>query len=87
MWATFFWRAPAPDKPQPIVNAATLRGQEPWMVSEHYTDEIIAGIYRDVAADLARGKQLRAFPLKNSDEPACTFGVFLAPHNEEEGAD
>jgi len=29
VWATFFWHAPAQDKPQPIVNAATLRGEAP----------------------------------------------------------
>ena len=46
--------------------------------SEHYTEEIVAGLYRDVAGDLARGKQLRAFPLQNSHEPACTFRVFRA---------
>jgi hypothetical protein len=39
VWATFFWRAPAEGKPQPIVNSATLRGQGPWMVNEHYTDD------------------------------------------------
>ncbi|AMN40112.1 hypothetical protein [Rhodoplanes sp. Z2-YC6860] len=39
VWATFFWHAPAKDKSQPIVNPATLRGQDPWMVTEHYTVE------------------------------------------------
>jgi hypothetical protein len=39
VWATFFWHAPVEDKPQPIVNSATLRGQDPWMVNEHYTDD------------------------------------------------
>lgn len=41
--------------------------------SEHYTDEILRGIYREIAGDQARGRQLRAFPLKNHDEPALVF--------------
>ena len=39
VWATFFWRAPAQghsaDKPAPVVNAATARGQDPWMARDH----------------------------------------------------
>lgn len=46
--------------------------------SEHYTEEAIAGIYRDIAGDVARGKQLRAFPLENGDGPATVFRVFRA---------
>jgi hypothetical protein len=36
--ATFFWRpsAQATGKPDPIVNSATVKGQEPWMVNERY---------------------------------------------------
>jgi hypothetical protein len=38
VWATFFWRAPAQatGKLEPVVNSATVQGQEPWMVNEHY---------------------------------------------------
>ena len=36
--ATFFWRTPAQGKQEPIVNSATLKGQEPWMANEHYID-------------------------------------------------
>lgn len=43
--------------------------------SDHYTDEIFRSIYREIVGDVARGKQLRAFPLQNSDEPACLFRV------------
>lgn len=45
---------------------------------DHYSEEIVAGIYRDIAADLARGKQLRAFALRNADEPAVTFRAVRA---------
>lgn len=46
--------------------------------SEQYNDDILRRIYGDIAGDVARGKQLRAFPLNNSDEPACVFHVFRA---------
>jgi hypothetical protein len=38
VWATFFWKAPAQatGKPEPVVNSATVQGQEPWMVNEKY---------------------------------------------------
>ncbi len=39
--ATFFWRTPAqgnPGKPEPIVNSATVKGQEPWMANEHHIE-------------------------------------------------
>lgn len=38
--ATFFWRpsAQATAKPEPIVNSATVKGQESWMVNEHYIE-------------------------------------------------
>lgn len=38
VWATFFWRAPAQAQagnPAPVVNAATERGQDPWMARDH----------------------------------------------------
>lgn len=46
--------------------------------SEHYDEDAVRGIYRDIAGDVARGKQLREFSLRNSDEPALTFRVFRA---------
>lgn len=33
--ATFFWH-PSVTAPEPVVNAATRQGQEPWMVNERY---------------------------------------------------
>ena len=44
--------------------------------SEHYDEDAVRGIYGDIIGDLARGKQLRAFPLQNSDEPTMVFRVF-----------
>jgi len=38
VWATFFWRQPASEKDLPIVNSATLKGQEPWMANEHHIE-------------------------------------------------
>lgn len=36
--ATFFWHpsAKATGKPEPVVNAATRQGQDPWMANERY---------------------------------------------------
>ena len=36
VWSTFFWKAPAQAtvKPAPVVNSATVLGQEPWMANE-----------------------------------------------------
>lgn len=41
VWATFFWKAPAKaaGKPEPVVNSATVKGQEPWMANEHYIED------------------------------------------------
>jgi hypothetical protein len=44
--------------------------------SEHYTDENLQAIFGDIAADIARSRQLRAFPLANGDAPAAAFRVF-----------
>jgi hypothetical protein len=44
--------------------------------SEHFDEAAIQGIYRDIRGDVARGKQLSEFPLKNSDEPAFLFAAF-----------
>jgi hypothetical protein len=38
VWATFVWHAPAKDAPAPVVNSATLRGQEPWMANERHIE-------------------------------------------------
>lgn len=47
--------------------------------SDHYDEAAIQGIYRDIRGDIARGKQLSEFPLKNSDEPAFVFAAYRNP--------
>ncbi len=44
--------------------------------SDKFDDVAIQGIFRDLRGDLARGKLLSEFPLKNSDEPAFVFSPF-----------
>lgn len=44
--------------------------------SDNYDDFAIQGIFRDLRGDLARGKVLSEFPLKNSDEPAFVFSPY-----------
>ncbi|MEI8378867.1 MAG: hypothetical protein WCJ09_01975 [Planctomycetota bacterium] len=44
--------------------------------SDNYDDVAIQGIFRDLRGDLARGKLLSEFPLKNSDEPAFIFSPY-----------
>lgn len=43
--------------------------------SEQYSDDVLRGIYGDIAGDVSRGKILRSVPLKNSDEPSTVFRV------------
>ena len=52
--------------------------------SDHYDEESLQGIYRDIRGDIARGKQLGEFPLKNSDEPALVFAVHRSQIPEDE---
>ena len=44
--------------------------------SEHFDQAAIRGIYGDLRADVARGRILSEFPLKNSDEPSFVFRVY-----------
>jgi hypothetical protein len=44
--------------------------------SDNYSDEDVRSIYGDLASDLARTQQLRAFPLSNGDHPAVAFRAF-----------
>lgn len=62
-----------PEKQSPPAELLVLSALIQSYPSEHYTDEIYRDIYRDIAGDMARGKQLRAFPLTNGDGPACVF--------------
>lgn len=74
--------AVAPDKtnePQDVPEPVYLLGA----VLKHYPDQrlddaAIGGILRDIKGDLARGRVLSAFPLKNSDEPGYVFQAFRA---------
>ena len=61
VWATFFWKAPAKatGKPEPVVNSATQKGQEPWMANERYNAP---------GRDIARKSALEAL-----DKPWATF--------------
>jgi hypothetical protein len=61
VWATFFWKAPtkATGKPEPVVNSATVQGQEPWMANERYN---VTG------RDIARRSALEAL-----DKPWASF--------------
>ena len=45
---------------------------------ERYDETSLQGIYRDIAGDLARGKQLRGVPLDNADGPATVFHAVRA---------
>lgn len=67
---------PQRELPSPeVLQLSLLTRQYP---SEKYSEENIQSIYGDIAADLARSKQLRAFPLVNGDHPAVAFCVFRA---------
>jgi hypothetical protein len=76
-----------PDSPpselQPPTELLILSALVRQYPSEHYTQEALRGIQGDIAGDVARGKTLRAFPLKNSDAPALTF---RADRAEDQGA-
>jgi hypothetical protein len=61
-----------PQKPPslPVLVLARIIEEFP---SERYDEAIVENILNDVRADLARGRELSAFPLKNADEPAFIF--------------
>ena len=52
VWATFFWREPALEKPVPVVNSATRKGQEPWMANEHHAETTRANTRKSMLAAL-----------------------------------
>ncbi|MBS0204367.1 MAG: hypothetical protein JSS49_15795 [Planctomycetes bacterium] len=43
--------------------------------NEHFDEDAVQGIFRDIRGDVARGKVLANFPLRNSDEPAFVFAA------------
>jgi hypothetical protein len=69
---------PRPPTPAELILTSIVQ-QYP---SEHYTPEVIEGIFGDVRADLARGRELSKFPLQNGDEPAFVFAAYRSdrPH-------
>ncbi|MBC8113249.1 MAG: hypothetical protein H7062_02635 [Candidatus Saccharimonas sp.] len=75
--------AAAPELPSAEVLLLTyLTRRHP---SDRYDEAAIQGIFRDVRGDVARGRQLSEFPLKNSDEPAFVFATYRSqtPGNEQ----
>lgn len=63
---------PRPPTPAELI----LTGIVQQYPSEHYTDDVIEGIFGDIRGDLARGRELSKFPLQNSDEPAFIFAAY-----------
>ena len=47
--------------------------------SNHFDEAARQGIYLDLRGDLARGRVLSEFPLKNSDEPCFAFRADRGP--------
>lgn len=64
----------APAKPTMEILLLTFLMQR--YPSEHYDETALQGIYGDIRGDLARGRILSEFPLKNSDEPAFVFQAY-----------
>jgi hypothetical protein len=64
--------ADEPPKPPslPMLVLARIKEEFP---SDRYDEATVEGILQDVRADLARSRELSAFPLQNSDEPAFVF--------------
>jgi len=61
-----------PKKPVPLPVLVLARITEEFP-SDHYDDAAMEGILSDIRGDLARGRELSKFALKNSDEPAFIF--------------
>lgn len=61
---------PQPEAPVEVLLLTYLARRYP---SIHLDDEALRGIFSDIRGDLARGRVLSEFPLKNSDEPAFVF--------------
>ena len=69
--------APAVAPPSEEVLLLTVLTQR--YPSEHFDEAALQGIYRDIRGDLARGRILSEFALKNSDEPAFVFRAHRGP--------
>uniref|UniRef100_A0A7C4QQI3 Uncharacterized protein n=1 Tax=Schlesneria paludicola TaxID=360056 RepID=A0A7C4QQI3_9PLAN len=62
--------APSKGPPAPLLVLARLMEDYP---SDQYTPPVLEGILQDIRTDLARGRELSAFPLANGDQPAFLF--------------
>jgi hypothetical protein len=72
--------AEAPERPlRPSEEALLLACLTQRYPNEHFDEAALQGIYRDLRGDLARGRVLSDFPLKNSDEPSFVFGPYRGP--------
>jgi hypothetical protein len=69
----------APDRPALADELLLLNLIVQRYPSEHYDAEVLRGIYGDLRGDVARGRILSEFPLKNSDEPCFAFRVYRGP--------
>lgn len=66
--------APEPPPPPPEVLLLTyLLRTYP---NDHFDEQSVQGVFRDIRGDVTRGKSLAQFSLKNSDEPVFTFQAY-----------
>jgi hypothetical protein len=54
----------------PALVLARIQSEFP---SDKYDEDVVKGILQDIGGDLARSRELSAFPLQNGDEPAFLF--------------
>jgi hypothetical protein len=62
--------APPRKTPLAVLVLARILDEFP---SERYDEAALEGILADIRSDLARSRDLSAFPLQNGDEPAFVF--------------
>lgn len=69
-------KSDAPEPPPPPAEVLLLNYLIRKYPSDKFDDQALQGIFRDIRGDVARGKALASFPLKNSDEPVFTFRAY-----------
>jgi hypothetical protein len=79
---------PAPKLPEDPAPVATEAPPPPEVLlltylvrrypNERLDEVAIQGIFRDIRGDVARGRALAEFPLRNSDEPAFVYSAYRA---------
>ena len=77
---------PAPATESPSAEVLLLAHLIRRYPSDYFNEEVVAGIFRDIRGDVARGKLLSDFPLKNGDEPAFVFGAYRSLEPLESGS-